>query len=770
MCLSRLAGIFALFLAFAELQLVAASEHDAFQRLAPRHTAKQSYMKPQDHRRLQTSPVAELTCEQVHAEVAMEPMRVGYELVGMEDVEPEIEDLVDRVMTVASEYWAKALKVRRATAPLRADREGSGCIASPNGTQFCLDNVAPTCGLDGMKIPDRYLKARQRCGQRCYPNIACSGECRVDDGDPQRCACNVDDWDAARGNYCCQLAADQPEDCPSTCTEAGDSLFLYGSGLEGGSLCQGDCVTDPEGEGAVDEDMHVFVTVQDTTQCNQTEAAQAYNTWCVKDQCDRPIFTVMNWCKSRLSQDPSNFGNLVSTAVHELTHGMVFSSSLYQYFRAADGRPLIPRSSQDQDEFPSAVRWRCTGTSFTFPDASGNRGYVDLSPTILKNFNERGFAECQCPIGQSTFGNNCLNREAPTCVVRLVLPTVVEEARAHFGCPNLTGAELENQLPVGCQIVGSHWEQRTFNGEVMAPSEVAGGGAFMSRVTLALFNDSGWYEPVMEMADPLTKGVHWGYQLGCGFATSACISDGLSLWDRGFCVSQESLACSLDRTHVRKCGIGSLAGGAPAASFNYLSTGQVGVVTEMDYCPAYTTRLADRDCGNRSGESIYFPFQVNTMREVFSSQSRCLSSTLRGDVIVGNTQYDADPKYYDNPIPTCYNIACSVDNASYSVSMAADPPSTAAVQLGTCTSAGQLLKWASFDGAVICADPAELCQVLPPRHTLVAGQEGFPTAGPTRTTAEGATTVATVSQGNTFPTNQVILCSTVAALVANALA
>jgi hypothetical protein len=60
---------------------------------------------------------------------------------------------------------------------------------------------------------------------------------------------------------------------------------------------------------------------------------------------------------------------------------------------------------------------------------------------------------------------------ADSCVARVVTPHVAAVSRAFFGCPSLPGAELENHNP-GCQIVGSHWEQRVFNSEVSSYFEI----------------------------------------------------------------------------------------------------------------------------------------------------------------------------------------------------------------------------------------------------------------------------------------------------------
>ena len=45
-------------------------------------------------------------------------------------------------------------------------------------------------------------------------------------------------------------------------------------------------------------------------------------------------------------------------------------------------------------------------------------------------------------------------------VTMIVTPRVVEEARKHFDCPILEGAELEDQGEIGTKL--THWEKRVF--------------------------------------------------------------------------------------------------------------------------------------------------------------------------------------------------------------------------------------------------------------------------------------------------------------------
>ena len=75
----------------------------------------------------------------------------------------------------------------------------------------------------------------------------------------------------------------------------------------------------------------------------------------------------------------------------------------------------------------------------------------------------------------------------------LVTTRVVQEARKHFGCDSLEGAELEDYDGF------NHWEARVFGNEAMTGAR--SGRMVMSRITFALLEDSGWYKPNYSMAE-----------------------------------------------------------------------------------------------------------------------------------------------------------------------------------------------------------------------------------------------------------------------------
>lgn len=78
------------------------------------------------------------------------------------------------------------------------------------------------------------------------------------------------------------------------------------------------------------------------------------------------------------------------------------------------------------------------------------------------------------------------------------------KAREHFGCSTLDGVELENQ---GSEAgtAKSHWEKRIFNGEYMIGTSSK--YPVFSAMTLAWFEDTGWYKANYSTAEPLQWGM-----------------------------------------------------------------------------------------------------------------------------------------------------------------------------------------------------------------------------------------------------------------------
>ncbi|CAJ1366710.1 unnamed protein product [Effrenium voratum] len=713
-------------------QGVLASPHEDFQARASTHRTHQAYAGPSLHRRLQESQ----TCEQVHAAGSWGRIRIGYEFMNQGSVASDLLALTDTLMAKAVAFWSSALEVRRAQQPLRMDRSGTGCFKYAFDTEWrCATVQSRMCGA--VTVPDQYLNRMRACQQTCVPSMSCGGACASGGS----CACDVDEWRAQGESYCCSMS---PDGCPEGCSLA--TATKVGNGTTGSFVCEDQCTEAAEGAGAENEDLHIFVTVEDTSDCQGSSSLLAYALSCAVDQCDRPVFGMINFCPGKLGGQVSET-ELTSTAVHELAHVLAFSSSHFRNFRNADGSPMIPRQPQDETRHVGEVFYSCSSSGYNWNVSYGTRKYVDISPTIVDVFSERGYDQCECPIGTTSISSGCFlpteGFQTPSCVVRMTTPAVLAEVRDFFACPGLAGAELENQQGDGCSIIASHWESRAFAGELMSPTSVEHlVGTYLSRVTLAVFVDSGWYRANMSAADPLVKGVHWGYQQGCGFATSKCMDQNVPAAEV-FCSDVNSRTCSLDREAVVGCEISTAYSSVPPV-YAYMDSKQLGVRPDMDYCPHYAVQIGGRVCTNAS--SVTVPYSnVNFMREHFSSGSRCFLSTLYTNVPAeGGGTYTAPADQFTSARPVCYEVACSGQSYDLKVS---DLNGGSQV-IGTCTTEGQTLTIGGGGGSVTCAAPAQVCSDLGALHVLGdqwAGQGGGTTSSPgagtsTSTVGGGAST------------------------------
>ncbi|KAF5195589.1 Leishmanolysin-like peptidase [Thalictrum thalictroides] len=146
-----------------------------------------------------------------------------------------------------------------------------------------------------------------------------------------------------------------------------------------------------------------------------------------------------------------------------------------------------------------------------------------------------------------------LDEKLGRMVTRVVLPRVVMHSRYHYGAfsENFTGLELEDGGGRGTS--GSHWEKRLLMNEIMTGSVDT--RSVVSKMTLALLEDSGWYQANYSMADRLD----WGRNQGTEFVASPC-----NLWKGAYhCNTTQLSGCTYNREAEGYCPIVSYSGELP---------------------------------------------------------------------------------------------------------------------------------------------------------------------------------------------------------------
>ncbi|DAZ98816.1 TPA: hypothetical protein N0F65_000972 [Lagenidium giganteum] len=432
----------------------------------------------------------------------------------------------------------------------------------------------------------------------------------------------------------------------STCVSAGCS--------------RGKCSTIP-GQGVPDSDFVIYVRAVNTTFCNGQ--VLAYASSCQKDQYDRPTFGMANFCPTQISSDPHAYEAQLATALHEMTHALGFSAQFFAYMRNADGSP---RTFRDLYGRPR-TGGRCP-----------NGDYVD------------GF-----PVPSSSTVQ--VSRERNHTVAKMITPAVAKFVQDHFGCKELRGAELENQ-DEGC--MGSHWEERLFEPEYMTP--VSSFVNTISGLTLAFFEDSGWYKTNTAAASRL----HFGAGRGCTFATSPCIDKATEtpLAMDHYCTSKDAESCSVDATSRSVCFINS--GRDIPKIYQYFTSDSTrgGTNSFADFCPI-NSGYSLGDC--RLEINLQYPpgTTTNLMGEAYCPTCKCTRTTLT----LKNSGWAMGSRRKTG----CYRMECpSPDIVQIHVPLASGEDGEYVVN---CTTPGDTHNVPGYTGTIACPDPAVVCETTCPR-------------------------------------------------------
>ena len=242
-------------------------------------------------------------------------------------------------------------------------------------------------------------------------------------------------------------------------------------------------------------------------------------------------------------------------------------------------------------------------------------------------------------VGQKTLNSNTYYTIASS--------KVLEKARKHFNCDSLDGVLLENQGASGS--AGAHWEARIMLGDYMISTNYIENA--ISEITLALFEDSGWYQ-----VNYYTGGLfRFGKGRGCSFIQQKCIVDRNTNFPNEFCVSQQGPRCTNNRLFYGSCYLGNFHSGIPASN-QYFGSSKFGGFKAADYCPiAY-----DSPASSLYGTSCVFGYEqyddVEELGETIGKNSICVISNLRPE------NYLDQLSDYTSYRAICHQMTCDFKN------------------------------------------------------------------------------------------------------------
>ncbi|RNE95958.1 surface protease GP63 [Trypanosoma rangeli] len=126
-----------------------------------------------------------------------------------------------------------------------------------------------------------------------------------------------------------------------------------------------------------------------------------------------------------------------------------------------------------------------------------------------------------------------------------------EKSQEHFNCSSLEGMPLRDEYD-GVSRLHSHWGRWHARDKLIGPT-VATGADFYTALTMAAFEDMGFYKANFSMAEPM----RWGKDVGCEFVDEKqCRPDDHTKFPAMFCqknYSDTMSYCTSDRVALGQC-------------------------------------------------------------------------------------------------------------------------------------------------------------------------------------------------------------------------
>ena len=459
-------------------------------------------------------------------------------------------------------------------------------------------------------------------------------------------------------------------------------------------------------EGLSDVDLVAFVEISTDCASHTMMSTQI----CQFDAIDRPNAGRIKICDSWLSGEwkndtPKRESSIVETFLHEFVHLLGFHSAAVPRFRKPGGGSVDPTSLEkhytcelDEVTQKPKVNWDVDLKSLS----PGQKSYSHIFlPGIIDAIDARGLkaSECGCPVDPTkTYKNEDIEkciRHPNHCAIAIVTEKVVEKTREYYGCSSAKGMEIENGMrPRSCRLwfTSSHWKTRVAFGEIMNYQAMIRFN-YVTPMTLALLEDSGWYKVDYSVFAPPLPGLTWGHLKGCAFLLNKCVESRSKVVDPdAFCTLQNSKEkkCSKDALTILGCsGVKEVEKTAlltELPQYKYRTHGgrYFNTPAHFDHCPVFRDATM-YSCLDRRAK----------LPGVASSHSRCYMNK--------------------SGTPSCLPTKCSSDGKSYRVI-------TESAEIISCHEAG-----AEING-VVCQDPKIICANLNSFH-LLPGTILLPNAG-----------------------------------------
>ena len=234
----------------------------------------------------------------------------------------------------------------------------------------------------------------------------------------------------------------------------------------------------------------------------------------------------------------------------------------------------------------------------------------------------------------------------------IVTPKVVMTARKHFNCDSLIGVDLENNGGFGSAL--SHWESRVMLGDYMLSTNYDDN--VISEITLALFEDSGWYK-----VNYYTGGLfRFGKDKGCEFIYGKCINEQMKTnYIDEFCFNSNEEMCYSSNLNKGKCYLKNAYVDLPEKYQYFYNDKTKGGFPPASYCPVAYYSNEEKNgyyLSNNCKYGINSPLYKGIFNEVIGNNSICVESSLI------NVNDQNQRKYLGVTRAMCYEIKCDYIN------------------------------------------------------------------------------------------------------------
>ncbi|TNN18162.1 Leishmanolysin-like peptidase isoform 1, partial [Schistosoma japonicum] len=377
---------------------------------------------------------------------------------------------------------------------------------------------------------------------------------------------------------------------------------------------------------------------------------------------DRPIMGSINFCPQKMEVEEPGKTMLIGTAIHELAHAMGFTRSNFALMREPDGKPRTPRDPKTGRP-PLNREHQYTANENTVKRI--DRPWVSAAGSFTKSF------------------------------MSFVTPAILEEGRKHYNCRELDGIDIENEGGAGTQ--GSHFEKRTVGDETMAG--VTGVKTVLSRLTLAFFTDSGWWDVDYSVAEPWL----YGKNLGCTFVMQSCYAYMQQMKRAGkslepYCDEPDQLMC-YHRKAFGICAVAQFMKYLPPTDQYFKGAPDTGGTSSLiDHCPLVQPMKTffQEPLVTYCDHQLNIPIaqKGNMFAQDFGNNSICIAHKGAWKAQMGGKQSN-DPRVK----ATCHQFSCS-GGVQVIVNGRPFPCNSGLAQIAT----------DQIQGEAICPTPEEVCR------------------------------------------------------------